>query len=87
MSHLWLIILSVGGDVLINNESFLVTYFVNLKINPIQSFRYAHRGRVYVCVHKSKCSYVYEYLRFNRVFRKLHYGADSIVPISVLVQE
>jgi hypothetical protein len=51
MSHLCLIILSVGGDVLINSESFLVTDFVDLKINPIQSFRYAHRGRVYVCVH------------------------------------
>jgi hypothetical protein len=47
--HLRLIILSVGGDVLIDNESLLVTDFVNLKIKPAQSFGCAHRDSV--CVH------------------------------------
>jgi hypothetical protein len=50
MLYLRLIILSVGGDVPINSETLLVTDFINLKIKPAQSFRCAHRGRVYVRV-------------------------------------
>jgi hypothetical protein len=48
--HLWLIILSVGGDVPVDSKAFLVTNFMNLKIKPAQSFRGAHRGRVCVRV-------------------------------------
>jgi hypothetical protein len=48
--YLRLIILSVGDDVPIDNETFLMTDFVNLKIKPTQSFRCAHRSRVYVRV-------------------------------------
>jgi hypothetical protein len=62
--YLRLIILLVRGDVLINNEAFLVIDFVNLKINPAQSFKYAHIAivcvRVYI--HRGECSYMYEYL-------------------------
>jgi hypothetical protein len=50
MLHLRLIILSVGGDVLVDSEALLVTDFVNLKIKPTQSFRCAHRNRVCVRV-------------------------------------
>jgi hypothetical protein len=50
MMYLRLIILSVGGDVCVNSETFLVTDFVNLKIKPTQSFGGAHKGRVCVCV-------------------------------------
>jgi hypothetical protein len=32
MLYLWLIILSVGGDISIDNEMFSVTNFVNVKI-------------------------------------------------------
>jgi hypothetical protein len=39
----------VGDDVPVDNETLLVTDFVNLKIKLVQSFRSAHRGRV--CVH------------------------------------
>jgi hypothetical protein len=46
--YLWLIILSVGGDVPIDSETLLVTDFMNLKIKSAQSFRNAHRDRVYV---------------------------------------
>jgi hypothetical protein len=53
----------VGGDVSVDNESLLVIDFVNLKIKLTQSFRDAHRDRVFMCVHKSECSYMYEYLR------------------------
>jgi hypothetical protein len=60
--HLRLIIFSVGGDVLVDSETLLVTDFVNLKIKPTQSFRGNHRDRVYVCVHMNERSYVYEYL-------------------------
>jgi hypothetical protein len=47
--HLRLIILSVGGDVLVDSESLLVTDFVNLKIKPAQFFKGAHRDSV--CMH------------------------------------
>jgi hypothetical protein len=40
----------VGGDVPVNSEMLLVIDFVNIKINPAQSFRGAHRGRVCVRV-------------------------------------
>jgi hypothetical protein len=46
--HLQLIMFSVGGNVPVNSEVFLVIDFVNLKIKPTQSFRYVHRGRMYV---------------------------------------
>jgi hypothetical protein len=47
-----------------------VTDFVNLKIKLVQSFRGAHMGRVYVCVHKDECSYVYIYLCLYCVSKK-----------------
>jgi hypothetical protein len=40
----------VGGDVTVDNESLLMTDFVNLKIKLTQSFGGAHRGRVCVRV-------------------------------------
>jgi hypothetical protein len=61
--YLWLIILSVGSDISVDSETLLMTDFVNPKIKSVQSFRVAHRGRIYVCVHKDECSYVYKYLR------------------------
>jgi hypothetical protein len=48
--YLRLIILSVGGDVSVDSDVFLVTDFVNLKIRPTQSFRGTHRGRMCMCV-------------------------------------
>jgi hypothetical protein len=39
-------------------------------IGDQQSFRGAHRDSVYVCVHRSECSYVYEYLHLYYVFKK-----------------
>jgi hypothetical protein len=35
-------------DVLVDNEIFLMTDFVNLKIKSAQSFRGAHKGKIYV---------------------------------------
>jgi hypothetical protein len=41
----------VRGDVTIDSKTlFLITDFVNLKIKLTQSFRYAHKNRMYVCV-------------------------------------
>jgi hypothetical protein len=48
--HLRLIILLVRGDVPIDNKTLLVTDFVNLKIKPTQSFRGAHRDKLYIHV-------------------------------------
>jgi hypothetical protein len=45
MLHLRLIILSVGDDVPIDSDAFLMTDFVNIKIKLTQSFRDVHRGR------------------------------------------
>jgi hypothetical protein len=39
----------VGDDVIIDNETFLMIDFVNLKIKPTYSFEGAHRGMM--CVH------------------------------------
>jgi hypothetical protein len=55
--HLRLIILSVGGDVSVDSETLLVTDFVNLNIKSVQSFRGAHRGRVYMHVFIGVCLY------------------------------
>jgi hypothetical protein len=72
MLYLRLIILLVGGDDLINNETLLVIDFVNLKINLAQSFKYAHIARVCVRVyiHRVECSYIYEYLYLYCVSKK-----------------
>jgi hypothetical protein len=48
--YLRLIILSVGVDVPVESETFLVTDFVNLKVKPAQSFECAYKGRVCVRV-------------------------------------
>jgi hypothetical protein len=44
--HLRLIILLVESDAPVNSETLLITDFMNLKIKPAQSFRYAHRCRM-----------------------------------------
>jgi hypothetical protein len=66
VTYLWLIILSVIGNVPINSDVFLITDFVNLKIKLTQYFEGAHRGKVYLHVYMhvfiGECSYVYEYL-------------------------
>jgi hypothetical protein len=43
-----MIIFLVGGDVPIDSDAFLVTDFVNIKIKLTQSFKGAHKNRVYV---------------------------------------
>jgi hypothetical protein len=55
----------VGGDILIDSETLLLTDFMNLKIKPTQSFKDAHRDnmcmRVFICVsgHTYINSYIY----------------------------
>jgi hypothetical protein len=68
--YLWLIILSVGGDVLV--ESFLVTDFMNFNIKSVQSFKDAHRLDVRTCVYINECLYVYKYLCLCCVFKKVY---------------
>jgi hypothetical protein len=38
----------VISDIVIDNETFLMIDFVNLKIKSIQSFIDVHRGRVHI---------------------------------------
>jgi hypothetical protein len=40
------------------------------KIKSAQSFRCAHKSRVYVCVHRGEYLYMYEYLRLYYVSKK-----------------
>jgi hypothetical protein len=42
--------------------------FVNLKIKSVQSFRCAHKNRIYV--HRYECSYMYEYLYLYCISKK-----------------
>jgi hypothetical protein len=48
--YLRLIIFSVGDDVPVDSDAFLVTDFMDLKIKSAQSFKVTYRGRVCVRV-------------------------------------
>jgi hypothetical protein len=48
--------------------------FVNLKIKLAQSFKDAHRGRVYV--HVGECSYFYEYVFILYFYKKKLNGRE-----------
>jgi hypothetical protein len=61
--YLLLIIFLVGYDVRIDNETFLVTDFMNFKIKPAQSFRGVHIDKIYVYK-----SIQYEYNRRDVIF-------------------
>jgi hypothetical protein len=50
MIYLQLIIFLVRDDVPIDNKTFLMIDFVNLKIKSVQSFRDTHKDKVCVCV-------------------------------------
>jgi hypothetical protein len=62
----------VESDVSVNSETLLITDLVNLKIKPSQSFVYAHRSTM--CVYRSECSYMYEYLYLYCVSKKIEVG-------------
>jgi hypothetical protein len=56
MLYLRLIILLIRGDIFADSETFLMTDFMNFKIKPVQSFRYAHKDMMYVHV---LCVFIY----------------------------
>jgi hypothetical protein len=58
----------VGGDISVDSKTFLVID-LNLKIKPVQSFRYTYKGMVSMRV-LNECSYVYEYLYLYCVSKK-----------------
>jgi hypothetical protein len=49
--YLGLIILLIVDDVPVNNETFLMTDFINIKIKPAQSFKNAHIKIEYVSIY------------------------------------
>jgi hypothetical protein len=71
--YLRLIILSVRDDIFIDSETLLMTNFINLKIKPAQSFKYAYRDKmcVYVfiemSVHIFMSIYIYNIFQRKRV--------------------
>jgi hypothetical protein len=66
--YLRLIIFSVGGDISIDSETFLLTDFINLKIKSIQSFEYAHKDKV--CVFKGVGTHICKNIYVCTVFLK-----------------
>jgi hypothetical protein len=56
---------SSGSNPRFDSDALLVTNFVNLKIKSVQSFRYAHKGRVYMHIFNgvsaSTCMSIYIY--------------------------
>jgi hypothetical protein len=66
--YLRLIILLDRGDVPVDNETLLVTDFVNFKIKPAQSFEDAHKDslcvRVFIGVSTHTCMSIYVYAVF-----------------------
>jgi hypothetical protein len=61
----------VRGDVLIDNETLLMTNFVNLKVKPAQSFRCAYRCRVCVRVFIVMSVHTYISICIYNVFLKI----------------
>jgi hypothetical protein len=59
---------SSGLNPRFDNDALLVTNFINLKIKSAQSFRYAHKVRVYIHVSirmsASACMSIYIYTMF-----------------------
>jgi hypothetical protein len=70
--YLRLIIFLVRDDVSVDNKSLLMTDFVNLKIKPIQSFRYANKDRlcVHVFIGVSAHIYIYMSIYISTVLKK-----------------
>jgi hypothetical protein len=66
----------VEGDVPVDSEALLVTDFVNLKIKPTQSFRGAHRGRIYVRVFIGVSAHTYMSICVCTVFLKKKSSSD-----------
>jgi hypothetical protein len=58
---------SLGGDVPIDSETFLVIDFVNLMIKLAQSFRCIHRGKICVFI---GCARIYINICIFTVFLK-----------------
>jgi hypothetical protein len=58
---------SLGGDVPIDSETFLVIDFVNLMIKLAQSFRCTHRGKICVFI---GCARIYINICIFTVFLK-----------------
>jgi hypothetical protein len=60
----------MGDDVSVDNDTLLVTDFVNLKIKSAQSFGYAHRDRLCVCVFIGVSAYICMSIYIYTVFLK-----------------
>ncbi len=48
---------SFRDDVPVDNETFLLTDFMNLKIKPSQSYKSAYRGKMYVHIFIGICNH------------------------------
>jgi hypothetical protein len=60
----------VGCDVPIDSETLLMIDFMNFKIKLTQSFRFAHRGRVYVRMFIGVSAHIYMNICVYSVFLK-----------------
>jgi hypothetical protein len=60
----------VRGNVPVDSDALLVTDFVNLKIKSVQSFRCAHRGKIYVHMLIGVSAHMYMSIYIYTVFLK-----------------
>jgi hypothetical protein len=61
MLYLRLITFLVRADISVNSKMLLVTDFINLKIKLSQSFKDAHRDRMYIRVFIGVSDHIYVY--------------------------
>jgi hypothetical protein len=70
MLYLQLIILSVRDDVFIDNETLLMSDFINLKIKPTQSFKCVYRDKMCVYVFIEMSIHIYMSIYIYNILKK-----------------
>jgi hypothetical protein len=60
----------VGSDVSVDNETFLVTDFINLKIKLVQSFEFVHMSKVYIYIFIGVGAHIHMSIYICAVFQK-----------------
>jgi hypothetical protein len=60
----------VGSDVSVDNETFLVTDFINLKIKLVQSFEFVHMSKVYMYIFIGVGAHIHMSIYICAVFQK-----------------
>jgi hypothetical protein len=68
----------VGGDVPVNSNTILMIDFMNLKIKLTQSFRNAHKGKIYIHIFIRMNTHTYISIYIYIVFLKKYFILFSL---------